>query len=184
MVLPGLSPSHPGRSPLGCGHTRPTGLGPTSAWACLRQTYPKKTHLDSQGKDSGLPRWDTRGGLARPGAPVLPFCSFGQRTIVLSGAGTEPASSAFPRTLPLRSAEASASGQGQTEEHLGSEQSGWGLLSAVRPGDQVSMFCWVLLPGSDIISWFHCRGPLHKAPQVNLWVSVCSVTPLGHVQAQ
>ena len=48
------------------------------------------------------------------------------------GRGPEPASTAFPHTLPVSSPEASASGQGQTAEHLGSKQSGWGLLSTVE----------------------------------------------------
>ena len=30
----------------------------------------------------------------------------------------------------------------------------------------------ILLPGSNDISWVPCWGPLHKAPQANLWVSV------------
>ena len=45
---------------------------------------------DSQRKDSVLAGWDGRGGLARPGPPVFPFCSFGQKARCLSpgvGAG-------------------------------------------------------------------------------------------------
>ena len=42
LVLPGFSPFCPACSPLGCGHTQPTDIWPTSAWACLRQTYPEK----------------------------------------------------------------------------------------------------------------------------------------------
>ena len=49
-----------------------------------------------------------------------------------SWGGPEPASTAFPHTLPVSSPEALASGQGQTAEHLGSKQSGWGLLSTVE----------------------------------------------------
>ena len=80
----------------------------------------------------------------------------------------EPALTAFPHTLPVSSPEAPASGQGQTAEHLGSKRSGWGLLSTVeawRPGFQVLLGS---VAGSDIISWVHCQGPFHKAPQGNL----------------
>ena len=49
-----------------------------------------------------------------------------------SWGGPEPASTAFPHTLPVSSPEASASVQGQTAEHLGSKRSGWGLLSTVE----------------------------------------------------
>ena len=96
-----------------------------------------------------------------------------------SWGGPEAAPTAFPYTLPVSSPEALASGEGQTAKHPG-----WGLLSALRPGDPVSVFCWVLLPGSDIISWVHCHGPLHSAPQASHWDSVCSPTTLGNVQAQ
>ena len=46
---------------------------------------PQETPIPTQGKDSGLPWWDGRGDLARAGAPLLPFCSFGQRAKGLSG---------------------------------------------------------------------------------------------------
>ena len=46
---------------------------------------PQETPIHTQGKDSGLPWWDGRGDLARAGAPLLPFCSFGQRAKGLSG---------------------------------------------------------------------------------------------------
>ena len=46
---------------------------------------PQETPIHTQGKDSGLPWWDGRGDLARAGAPLLPFCSFGQRARGLSG---------------------------------------------------------------------------------------------------
>ena len=96
----------------------------------------------------------------------------------------EPLSSAMPHVLLLSSPGATASGKGQTTKHLESPQTGCGLLSAVKPGAPGSGFCWVLVPGSDVISWVRRRGPFHKAPQANLWVSVCSPRPLGHVQAQ
>ena len=82
------------------------------------------------------------------------------------------APTAFPHTRPVSSPKSRASGKGQIAEHPGCLQDGWGLLSAVRPGELVSMLCWVLLPGSDVISWVPCLPPLHKAPQANLWVSV------------
>ena len=64
----------------------------------------------------------------------------------------EPLSSAMPHVLLLSSPGATASGKGQTTKHLESPPTGCGLLSAVKPGDPGSGFCWVLLPGSDVIS--------------------------------
>ena len=49
------------------------------------EIHPGNSHPHTQGKDSELPRWDGRGDLAQDGAPVLPFCSFGQRARGLSG---------------------------------------------------------------------------------------------------
>ena len=111
----------------------------------------------------------------------LPFPS-GKGTEASRGV-PEPVLSTFPHTLPVSSPEAPASGQGQTAEHLGSKWSGWGLLAAVE--------AWIprfrVLLGSVARKWHHFLGsywgPLHKAPQGNLWVD-CSPTLLGHVQAQ
>ena len=68
------------------------------------------------------------------------FWAKGQRPLGVVGEGPEPASTTFPHTLPVSSPEASASGQGQRAEHVGSKRSGWGLLFTVEawiPGFRV-----------------------------------------------
>ena len=88
-VLPGLSPSRPACSPLGCGHSQPPSpqaSDPHRPRLARGRHTPRSPHPHRQGKDSGFPGWDGRGDTARPGAPVLPFRSFAKRATGLSGA--------------------------------------------------------------------------------------------------
>ena len=88
-----------------------------------------------------------------------------QRLLGLRGCGAEPALTAFPHTMPVRSSEAPASGQGQTAEYLGSKLSDWGSSPLWRPGYLGSGFCWVLLREVTSFPEFVAEVPYTKLPK-------------------
>ena len=157
-VLPGLSPSRPACSPLGCGHTQPpspqtlTHIGGGLLEAdipreALIHTFRERT----QGYAGGM------GEGTGPGLGLPCYLSVPSRKGPQDSRGVpEPLSTALPHVLLLSSPGATASRKGQTTKHLECPRTGCGLLSAVKPGDPGSGFCWVLLPGSDVISRVPC----------------------------
>ena len=143
----------------------------------IPQETPMNTHRErTQGYPGGMGE-GTWPGLELPCYLSVPQAK-GQKPL---GGRPEATPTAFPH---IQLSRVPASGKGQTAKYPCCLRTCWGLLSAVKPGYLVSVFCWVLLPGSDIISWVHCHGPLHSAPQASHWDSVCSPTTLGNVQAQ
>ena len=76
-------------------------------------------------------------------------------------------STTFPHTLPLRSAEASASGQGKQQNILAASSLAGGSSLVWRPGYPGSGFCWVLLRDVTPFPGFVAEVPDTKLDRVS-----------------